>query len=102
LQTGKAVFSPFCAEAITGADAPGIEQLIDTGDAELGAYVDMEFVRSLWQQARASGAGASMALGTEVWRFAAAECWLRFQADPGFADEMLDRSDIAAPAAHAV
>jgi asparagine synthase (glutamine-hydrolysing) len=102
LQTRKADFAPFCAEAITGADAPGIEQLIGTGDAELGAYVDMGLVRSLWQQARSSGTGATLGLGPAVWRFAAAECWLRFQADPGFADEMLDRSDIVAPAAHAV
>jgi asparagine synthase (glutamine-hydrolysing) len=102
LQTKKAVFSPFCSEAITGADAPGIERLIGTGDAELSAYVDMAMVRSLWQQARSSGAGASVDVGTAVWRFAAAECWLRFQADSDFADEMLDRSDIPEPAAHTV
>jgi asparagine synthase (glutamine-hydrolysing) len=102
LQTQKAVFSPFCSEAITGADAPGIERLIGTRDAELGAYVDMGLVRSLWQQARSSGTGASADIGTAVWRFAAAECWLRFQADPGFADEMLDRSDVVPPAARTV
>jgi asparagine synthase (glutamine-hydrolysing) len=102
LQTQKADFAPFCAEAITGADAPGIEKLIGTGDAELGAYVDMGVVRSLWQHTRSSGAGANMDLDPAVWRLASAECWLRFQADPGFADEMLDSSDIAAPAAHAV
>jgi asparagine synthase (glutamine-hydrolysing) len=102
LQTQKADFAPFCAEAITGADAPGIEQLIGTGDAELGAYADMGRIRSLWQNTRSSGTGASIGLNPEVWRFAAAECWLRFQADPGFVDEMLDRSDIVAPVAHAV
>lgn len=97
LQAQKAVFSSFCVDALTGADSAGIERLLTARDAELGAYADLERVRRLWHDERPSTAVAATSWGTAVWRLAAAEAWLRFQADPGFVDELLARSDVPAP-----
>jgi asparagine synthase (glutamine-hydrolysing) len=102
LNSKKADFSPFCFDMLTGADAPGIERLIAAPDAELGAYADMDLIRGLWQGARQrQGRGsATSGWGTDMWRFVAAESWLRSQADPGFVDEMLARPDVRPPSVH--
>jgi asparagine synthetase B (glutamine-hydrolysing) len=102
LQSQKAVFSSLCFDAITGADSPGIERLLTAHDAELGAYVDMEFVRNYWHHERPRAGGSSMSWGTTVWRLVAGECWLRLQADPSFIDEMLACSDVPAPSVRSV
>jgi hypothetical protein len=102
LNSKKADFSAFCFDMLTGADAPGIERLITAPDAELGAYADMKSIRALWQELRQrQGRGyATTGRGTEMWRLVAAESWLRSQADPGFVDEMLARSDVRPPSVH--
>jgi asparagine synthase (glutamine-hydrolysing) len=99
LDGNKAVFSPFCFEMVTGADAAGIETLLTAPDAELGAYADMGLIRRMWRDERpAPGPGRHTThWGSDVWRLAIAECWLRSLADPGFADEMLAREDVLAP-----
>ncbi len=94
LQRQKAVFTPFCFDALTGADAAGIDRLIMAPDAELAAYVDMPQIRRLWRDERPQSRKQSLLWGTLVWRIAAAEIWLRSLADPSFPDEMLARPDI--------
>lgn len=103
LNNEKADFWPFCFAMLTGADAPGIEWLITAPDAELGAYVDMELVRRLLKEDRQKrGRGyATSRLGTDMWRLAVAECWLRSQADPGCVDEMLARPEVRPPSIRA-
>jgi asparagine synthase (glutamine-hydrolysing) len=99
LNDEKANFSQFCFDVVTGADAPGIERLFTASDAELGAFADLEQIRRLWRHerpARAPGS-ATTSWGTDIWRLAVAECWLRSQSDPGFADEMLSRPDVLPP-----
>lgn len=91
LQSQKAVFSSFCHQALTGADSAGIEQLITVHDAELRAYADMDWVRRFWHTGRSKTGGSSTYWGTTVWRLAAAEAWLRSQADPASLDAMLDQ-----------
>ena len=95
----KANFSRFCFDIVTGADAPGIERLITAPDAELGAFADLAQIRSLWRHERPQRApgSATTSWGTDVWRLAVAECWLRSQSDPGFADEMLACPDVLPP-----
>ena len=95
----KAVFAPFCVDIVTGPDGPGIGSLLTAPDAELDAYVDSERVRRLWQEERPKGNSGPEAArwGTEVWKMATMECWLRAQADPNFVDEMLDRPDVRPP-----
>jgi len=102
LQSQKAVFSSFCFDAITGADSLGIERLLTARDAELGAYVDLEWVRTYWHDGRPRAGARSMTWGTLMWRLAAAECWLRFQDDPRFLEDMLNRSDVPAPSVRGV
>jgi len=86
LQRRKADFSPFCRRAVTGADAPGLERILTAPDALIGAYVDLEWVRRHWAALR--GGGAASPLGV-IWHLVSAEAWLRFQADPGWVDELL-------------
>ena len=93
----KAVFSSFCFDALTGADSRGIERLITSRDAELGAYLDMEWVRKQWYAGRPGPGYSSTHWGTAMWRFAAGEVWLRSQAEPGFIDRMLADPVVLAP-----
>ena len=97
LHAEKAVFSSFCFDALTGADAQGIERLLTSGDAELGAYVDMDWVRSQWYEGRPRPERSNTFWGTVIWRLAAGEVWLRSQADPGFLERMLADPAIPAP-----
>ena len=97
LQAQKANFSPFCAEMIAGAEARGVERLLTGDDIELGAYVDMDYVRTLWRSGQPGMATGSMRWGTVVWRLAAAECWLRLQSGAAALDELLDLGDAPAP-----
>ena len=102
LETQKADFSPLCAEAIAGPDAPGIERLLTADDAEIGAYADMDYVRALWRSGQPGAATGSMSWGTTVWRLAAAECWLRLQTGASSLDELLASGDAPAPSLQAV
>jgi hypothetical protein len=102
LNDQKANFSGFCYEMLTGADAPGIGRLLTAPDAEIGAYVDLDWIRRMWLHDRPRPGEKTMMWGTEIWRLAAAETWLRAQADSGFADEMLARPDVLPPAVRRV
>jgi asparagine synthase (glutamine-hydrolysing) len=88
LQREKADFTPFCQAAITGADADGLERVLTAPDAEIGAYVDLEWVRRHWAALRRSSPGRAPELGV-LWHLASAEAWLRLQSDPGWVDAML-------------
>jgi asparagine synthase (glutamine-hydrolysing) len=98
----KANFSPFCFDVLTVGDAPAIETLLTAPDAELGAFVDLQWVRERWQDRPERGPTSTMVWGTLIWMLAAAECWLRSQADPSFVDEMLARPDVRPPSVRRV
>lgn len=102
LQTQKAVFSSFVVEAIKGADAPGIERLLTADDAELGAYVDLDYIRALWHRGQPRASLGSISWGTTAWRLAAAECWLRLQSRSPLLDELLVDPDVPPPGVRAV
>jgi len=95
MQREKAIFTPFCFDAITGADSAGIERLLTAPDAELAAYLDMEWMRQFLRTGRPESPSESRTWGSLVWRMAASEIWLRSLADPGFPDEMLTWPEIA-------
>ena len=101
LQKQKAVFLEFCMDAVTGADARGIERLLTARDAELGAYVDLEWVRNLWYRERPPPQQSAYWL-VAIWCFVMCELWLRAQADPGFLEQLLARPDVLAPSVQAV
>jgi asparagine synthase (glutamine-hydrolysing) len=96
LQPRKADFGPFAHAAVTGADAPGLERLLTAPNAELGAYVDLDWVRRTWHRLRAARFGEVPGLSM-MWRLASAEGWLRLQSAPGFADELLANPGEAPP-----
>lgn len=99
LDNNKAVFSPFCFDMVTGADAPGLDRILSAPDAELGAYVDMAQIRSQWAARPRRGPGfATMLWGSEMWRLAAAESWLRSLNDTEFVDELLASPEVPPPA----
>jgi len=99
LQREKANLTPFCFEALTGADERGIDHLLMAEELELGAFLDPAWVKSLWRAGRPRSAGESRHWGSLVWRLAAAELWLRSLADPAFPREMLARVELPRPAA---
>jgi asparagine synthetase B (glutamine-hydrolysing) len=93
----KADFSSFCFEMLSNADAPGIERILDAPDPELGAYVDMDWVRRLWHHERPAAGKHTGFWGTLIWLMTSGECWLRAQADAGFAERMLAHDDVRSP-----
>jgi asparagine synthase (glutamine-hydrolysing) len=97
LDNRKADFSSFCFEILTGADAAGIERLLDAPSPEIGAYVDMDWVRRLWYEERPAPGANTGFWGTVTWLVVAAECWLRAQSDPRFVESMLAHDDVRPP-----
>lgn len=87
MQQLKADFTPFCHEALVGADAAGISRFLESPRAEIGAYVDLDWVRRSWAALR-SRPGTHEGLGV-IWLLAATECWLQSHAGGGMLDEML-------------
>jgi asparagine synthase (glutamine-hydrolysing) len=102
LDPRKADFSSFCFGVLTNADAPGIERLLTASDPEIGAYVDMRWVRDRWFHDRPAPGTYTGPWGTVLWRVIAGECWLRSLSDPGFVDGMLSHGDVRPPLAHRV
>ena len=102
LNNQKADFASFCFEMLTTADAPGIQRLLDAPNPEIGAYVDMEWVRRLWHHDRPAEGQQTGRWGTLIWHIVAGECWLRTQADPGFVENMLAHDDVPPPGMHRV
>jgi asparagine synthase (glutamine-hydrolysing) len=100
LQTQKADFTTFVERALVTADAPGVTRLFTARDALVGEYADMAWVRDSWS--RVAGGQHHPQWLAPLWRVAAAEVWLRSQADPDFSDATLARSDVLAPSVRRV
>jgi asparagine synthase (glutamine-hydrolysing) len=87
LRPEKSYFDPVFRESLGGADWEVVTRLLGDPRSEIMAYVRPEIVRErilgLAPEQRNSG------WAWTVWRLASAECWLRFQADPAFADRAL-------------
>ena len=78
LRPGKALFDPVLVESLAGLDDAAARGLLLDPHAELGAYVDLEAMRS----ALYGDPGArerSFRWMWQVWRLLSAECWLRSQ-----------------------
>ena len=99
-QTRKADFSKFCHHAMVAADGAGITRLLTAPDALIGQYADVEWVRSSWDRTVAGHDRPGWLAA--LWRLAAAEVWLRAQADSRFADAALRQPDVPAPSVRRV
>jgi hypothetical protein len=100
LRPTKSSFDQLFHAALAGADLPAARRILGARDAEIGAYVDLDVVRSVlldrdpppdqpWLQ--------NWAL--HVWRLLTAECWLRSLGDPAFLENLSEREGLA-PLAH--
>ena len=100
-QKQKADLLGFCVQVIRGVEVPAIGRLLSAPDAELGAYVDMEWLRKLWYGDWPAGRRNGYPLSA-IWAFVHCELWLRGQADPRFLDDLLESPDVPEPSLHAV
>jgi asparagine synthase (glutamine-hydrolysing) len=91
LRPDKSFLDEFTRRSLLGHDLPAIERLLGARDAELRAYIDLERARNelLETPLERASHGPRFSV-TALWRLATAECWLREQAHPGQAHELLE------------
>ena len=95
LRPGKSLFDEVIHRCLAGPDRPVVCELIGAPDAEVRRYTNEERLRAEvidFEPRRDPRRWASAA-----WRLVTAECWLRSEADPGFADRLLASGRLAAP-----
>ena len=95
LRTAKSSFDAVFHAALAGPDLAATRRILGAADAELGAYVDMEFVRREFVDPDPpSEEKPRQRWAIQVWRLLMAECWLRLQADSSFAERLADREGL--------
>ena len=99
LAVRKSNLAPFYRDVLAGEDLAAIRRLLTARDAEIGAYVNRDAVASLVEHPKTLEDAGWDRWATEVWLLTAAECWLRFQADPGFAEQLRGSPDVRPPRA---
>jgi len=94
LRRDKSTFNEFLEASLEQSDRAALERLLEGPDSELRAYVKPDV-----QRAQLFGPAETRSPGWAgiVWRFAAAETWLRAQADPGFPQQVLEGRGLAEP-----
>jgi asparagine synthase (glutamine-hydrolysing) len=93
----KSNLAPFHQSSIAGPDLAPIREVLSAPDLEIAAYVDVDAVRRLVEDAPEVGVWGSDRWATDVWRLMAAECWLRAQADSDYVDAFRSREDLPRP-----
>ena len=90
LRPQKSVFNGVSAESLRCTDWQLACDLLVRRDAHVNAFVSREYVRERLFGGPPPDAGPGAARwAAQVWRLATTECWLRQQADAGFADAQL-------------
>jgi hypothetical protein len=84
---------------LAGQDLAAIRRLLTAHDAEIGAYVERDAVAALVEHPKTLEEPGWDRWATEIWLLTAAECWLRFQADPSFAERLRRSPDVLPPRA---
>jgi asparagine synthase (glutamine-hydrolysing) len=96
LRPGKSYFDAPFQDAMAGADLGAVRRVLVDPGAELGAYVDLEAVRrDLLDVAPSAHPLGARYWAASAWRMVTAECWLRFQGDPDFAERSLESWSLA-------
>lgn len=96
LRAGKSYFDELVQRSIAGVDRGPIDALLGARDAEIASYVDAARLQHELRRGPAGHPGGGRGWVRSVWRLAAAECWLRHQADPGFAERFSLRAGVRA------
>lgn len=95
LRPRKALFDSLLVDSLAGPDRKTVHAILSDPKAELGAYVDLEGVRSAVLADDAT-ARAPFQWMQQLWRLVTIECWLRAQSDPHA--QVLPAGATAAPA----
>jgi asparagine synthase (glutamine-hydrolysing) len=93
LRRSKSYFDELFRDTLAGPDLPALTRLLTAPGAEINAYVRPEIVREDLL-GRASGGGPGD-WAWPLWRLATTECWLRFQAEPSFAERLAAEEGLA-------
>jgi hypothetical protein len=91
LRPQKATFTDVIGECLAGPERDDVARLVTGPDTEVRALLApgaVEEVLAKLTDPRHPGYAGAM------FRMVSAECWLRSQADPGFADRLLEQGDL--------
>jgi asparagine synthase (glutamine-hydrolysing) len=91
----KSNLAPFYHECVTGPDLDAVRRLLQAPDAEVRAFVRSELLDRLLDRPPRVGEPGWLHWLNPVWGALTAECWLRQQSDPGFADRFLAAEQVA-------
>jgi hypothetical protein len=97
LAVRKSNLAPFYRDVLAGEDLPAIRSLLTARDAEIGAYVTRDAIAVLVEHPKTLEEPGWDRWATQIWLLTAAECWLRLQADPGFAARLRSSPGVHQP-----
>ena len=92
---GKSYFDSIRTDSLLGTDLPLVRELLLAPDAQTRRYTRPGAVRELIE--RPPPAAEASSWGALVMQLLTGECWLRQQADQGFAARMLEHPALAEP-----
>ncbi len=95
LRPHKTYFDSIRTDSLLGGDLPIARELLLGGDALTRRYTRPERVRELIERPPLGVEASSW--GAHVMQLLTGECWLRQQADPNFAAELLARHELREP-----
>jgi asparagine synthase (glutamine-hydrolysing) len=95
LRTHKSYFDSIRSDSLLGTDLPLVRELLLAPDAQIRRYTRPERVRELIERPPATAEAS--AWGAHVMQLLTGECWLRQQADQGFAARMLEHPALGEP-----
>jgi asparagine synthase (glutamine-hydrolysing) len=95
LRGHKSYFDSIRSDSLQGADLPLVRELLLAPDAQIRRYTRPERVRELIE--RPPSAAEASSWGAAVMQLLTGECWLRQQADQGFAASMLEHPALQKP-----
>jgi len=90
MRRGKSYFDPLLVDCLAVDDRSVAQRLLGARDAEVLSFADRSGVQALLERGPAGHGQGPSAWARDVWRLVTVECWLRSQADPGFARDLLD------------
>jgi hypothetical protein len=88
MRRAKSYFDPLVVDRLAVHDGQLVRRLLSARDLELLSFADARGVRALIDGGPAAHPRGATSWMLDVWRLATAECWLRSQADRGYARKL--------------
>jgi hypothetical protein len=96
-RTDKSSFDTVFHQILAGNDLPVVRRLL-SGSPEVGAYVNPSILRRDLLEGRPAATPFGLQMwALWAWRTATAECWLRQQENPHFAQDLRESPGILEP-----